>query len=100
MEKLSQTRQAEVKKMSDVRLTAKLSQAGVEAERLEALDRKGMLDLWAEVLLAGHDTKPVAQAMTAGYDIELEKQKFEFEKMKYEEEKVERGKRLELEEKQ
>jgi hypothetical protein len=59
-----------------------------------------MLDLWAEVLLAGHDTKPVAQAMTAGYDIELEKQKFEFEKMKYEEEKVERGKRLELEEKQ
>jgi hypothetical protein len=93
MERLPVTRLAELKKMSDVRLTAKLTQAGISAEQLETLDRKGMLDMWAEIILAGHETKPVASATTAGYDVELERRKFEFEMRKYEEEKEERKKR-------
>ena len=104
MEKLSSTQQTEVKKMSDVQLTAKLTKAGVSAEQLESLDRKGMLNLWAEMLLAGHGDvgKPGASAITVpmGYDIELEKRKFEFEMRKYDEEKQERKIRLDLEVKQ
>ena len=100
MEKIHATRQAELKKMSDVRLAMKLNQAGVSTEQLETLDHKGMLDMWAEIVLAGHDTKPVASATSASYDVELERKKFEFEMRKYDEEKEERRKRLELEEKQ
>lgn len=104
MEKLSSTQQAEVKKMSDVRLTARLTKAGVSAEQLETLDRKGMINLLAEMLVAGHGDidNPVVSAITVpiGYDVELEKRKFEFEMRKYDEEKEERKIRLEIEVKQ
>ena len=100
MEKLHATRQAELKKLSDVRLAMKLNQAGVLTEQLETLERKGMLDMWAEIVLAGHDTKPVASATSASCDVELERKKFEIEMRKYDEEKEERRKRLELDEKQ
>jgi len=72
MDKLNPTRQAELKKMSDIRLTTKLSQAGVSAEQLETLDRKGMLDMWAEIVLTGHHTKPAASVATVGNNVDLE----------------------------
>ena len=99
MDKLSPASKAELKKISDVRLTAKLSQAGVSAEQLEIFDRKGMLDMWGEITLAGHDTKPVASTAMVEYNVELEKQKFEFEIRKFEQEKEERKKPFEEEQK-
>jgi len=70
-----------------------------------------MLDMWAEIVLTGHDTKPAASVATVGYNVDLERQKLDFEirkyeeekeerKKRYEEEQEERRKRLELEEKQ
>ena len=61
MEGLSEARRADIRKMSDLRLAAKLGQAGYSADDLEAMDRPAMLNAWAELVLAGKD-KPVAAA--------------------------------------
>ena len=54
MDKLSTTKQEEVKKLSTVRLTSKLTQAGVSFEQLETMDRSAMMEAWAEIVAAGN----------------------------------------------
>ena len=44
MDKLEKSRQAEIRKMADVRLHSKLLQAGVTLDELETMDRSAMLD--------------------------------------------------------
>lgn len=48
MDKLTKAQRAEIKKMSDKRLSTKLSQVGVPAVTLSAMDREAMLEAWAD----------------------------------------------------
>ena len=50
MDKLEKTGQAEIHKISDVRLQSKLAQAGLTVEALESMDRATMLDRIAELI--------------------------------------------------
>ena len=95
MEKLEISQKESIKKMSSVRLASKLLEAGVEEDKVQAMDRNQLMAAWAEIVLAGKD-KPVAAASPLGYDPDLERQRLEFEIRKYEEEKEER--RLKYEE--
>jgi len=94
MDKLEKTRQAEIRKMSDVRLQSKLAQAGISIEALEGMDRLAMLDKYAELVLAGKE--PVsgksagAAAAVIGCDVELEKQRLDFQRKQWETERIER----------
>jgi len=56
-----------------------------------------MLEAWAKLVTTGKDSEPTgAKIAPLGYDIDLERQKFEFEKLRFQlaqDEKVEREKR-------
>ncbi len=104
MDRLSEKQREAIKRMTDTRLIAKLVKAGYTIEQVEAMDRKTLMETWAECVATGND-KPVAEAATGGgtgYDPEIERQRlefernrFEWEKMKREEEKAERVKQEE-----
>ena len=83
--------------MSDKRLVSLLSQAGVDSDEVEVLDRNAMIDRWAKLVAAGGGKTPkagggaaAAKALTAGYDVELERNRLAFEREKFEFEKTER----------
>ena len=59
MDKLSESKRAEVKKMSDARLMSKLMQAGYSADQVEAMNREVLMSTWAEIVVTG---KEVASA--------------------------------------
>jgi hypothetical protein len=95
MEKLPSERRAEVKKMSDVRLVAKLQQAGFTPEQLELMDRSALMEAWAELILANKDKAPPAAAAASktGYiDPDVEKQRLllDIERFKWEQEEAKR----------
>lgn len=108
MEKLSESRRETVKKMSDVRLTNKLLQLGLTLEQLEAMDRPGMLNAYAELILAGKDKPPATAVATpvaapSGMammvaDPEMQKQILQLEMAKLEEARREREDRQRKEE--
>jgi hypothetical protein len=81
MEKLSEAKRGEVKKMSDARLISKLLRFGMSEEEVEKMKRDELMNAWAEMILAGMEKKEV----TKGYESGLERERFEFEKMKHEE---------------
>ena len=85
MEKLSQQQQEAVRKMSTERLHVKLMACGYDEEMVLGLDRAGLLSTYAELLSAGKVGTPAPPVLS--YDIELEKQKFEFEQKKWAEQK-------------
>jgi hypothetical protein len=89
MDKLSESKRAEVKKMSDARLMSKLMQAGYSADQVEAMNREVLMSTWAEIVVTG---KEVASATAVprqmGYDIEVEKQRLAWEISRYEEQKA------------
>ena len=107
MDKLLAKQQAEIKKMSDVRLCSKLTKAGFSPEQLEGMDRTAMMDSWAVVVAKGEDVAAATVAVTPGsYDVELERRKFDFEVRRYEEsirrgdeEREERRRRDDIEQK-
>jgi len=99
MEKFDPTQKESIKKMSNIRLSAKLLEVGVDESQIQAIDRAQMIAVWAEIVLAGKD-KPIIVSNPVGYDPELERKRIEFEMKKYEEEKEEREKRYEEEKKQ
>jgi hypothetical protein len=78
MDKLEKAKQAELRKMSDVRLIGKLTQAGFNPEDMEGMDRETLLNRYAEVLMGTSAVKPAAVATTMPYDVELERQKIAF----------------------
>ena len=89
MDKLSESKRAEVKKMSDTRLISKLINAGCSADQVEAMNREMLMSTWAEIVAAG---KEVASATAVprqmGYDPEVEKQRLAWEISRYEEQKA------------
>ena len=91
MDRLDEAKQAELRKMSDVRLIGKLTQAGFIPEELEGADREALLNRYAEVVLGVSTVKPGA-ATSAGvnvpYDVELEKQKMASQSLQWEESKA------------
>lgn len=96
MDKLNIAKQAEIKKMSTVRLTTKLTQADFTLEQLETMDRPAMLEAWAEIVAAGKEiTITGAKTAPLNIDRDFEREKFEFEKMKFKitQEKLNRLKR-------
>ena len=88
MERLDPKQLESVKKMSQVRLLLKLSQAGYPEEQLEKMERQDLLKLWAECILAGKDVTPPVAAATPtaslGYDVELEREKLQLETRRFE----------------
>jgi len=55
MEKLDPTQRESIKKMSNIRLSAKLLEVGVDESQIQAMDRAQMIAAWAEIVLAGKD---------------------------------------------
>ena len=93
MDKLEKAKQAEVRKMSDVRLTGKLVQAGFSPEELDAMDREALLNRYAEFIMGSITVKPAASvsaSVIAPYDVELERQKMAFQAQQWEDMKIER----------
>ena len=91
MDKLDKEKQKDLRKMSDVRLAAKLTQAGFNAENIEAMDREAMLNNYAEVVLGISAVKPgaaVAAGVVAPYDAELERRKLDLQARQWKETKA------------
>ena len=96
MDKLSDTQRDKVKKMSDVRLAAKLGQSGFSPEQLEAMDRPALLNAMAQLILSGKDEAPAATAVPVqpAYDVELEKMKLAWEQERFNKEQALREQEL------
>ena len=94
MEKLEASQIEAIKKMSSIRLSVKLLDAGFEESQIQAMDRGEMMAAWAEVVAAGKN-KPITTGVV-GYDPELERRRLEFEMRKYEDEQKMREKADEL----
>ena len=62
MEKLSEAKRSELKKMSDVNLVSKLIKHGLSEEAVEKMKREELLNAWAELVLTGIETKKVKGA--------------------------------------
>ena len=77
MEKLSTTQRAEIKRLSDLRLRAKLLEAGVDEDAVSQMDRKALSNAWAEIVAAGKDQTSSATSSIVSppvaYDPEVEK---------------------------
>ena len=57
MEKLSEAKRSELKKMSDVNLVSKLIKHGLSEEEVGKMKREELLSAWAEMMLSGIETK-------------------------------------------
>ena len=102
MENLSEEQRKQVSKLSTQQLVIKLGKLGVDEEVLGTMERKDMLNVWAEAILTGKD-KPVVPAAEAvvrtesRYDVDLETRRLEFEMRRFEEERADRLRREERE---
>jgi hypothetical protein len=86
MDKLPAEKQAQIKKTSDARLIANLVRIGMAMEDIEHLDRQGLMETYAKVVLEGKDKPEKAaesQKLTSA-SIELERERLAFEKLKWE----------------
>ena len=99
MEKLNPQQLQSIQKMSSDRLKMKLSKAGMSEDVVEQMDRPALLEAWAELVLEGKDKPPEVSYPTvpAGYDPQLERQKWEFQMKQWEEEREERRRCEEVE---
>jgi len=86
MEKLSASRQQQIKKMADERLRTKLVAAGYEEELVWSWDREEVISRYAAVLLEG--AKP--KVAPAPVDPALERERLAFEMKKWEAEQQRR----------
>jgi hypothetical protein len=95
MDKLSEAQRKNIEKISDVRLVSVLSRAGFTTEDLEGMDRPAKLAAVAEIILAGDQFQPSAEAAVEmpafgyGYNPDLEKMKFKWMKQIWEFERAE-----------
>ena len=99
MEKLNPQQLQSIQKMSSDRLKMKLIKAGMSEDVVEQMDRPALLEAWAELVLEGKDKPPEVSSPTvpAGYDPQLERQKWEFQMKQWEEEREERRRCEEVE---
>ena len=83
LDKLQPQQREAVKKLSTLRLTCKLIEAGEDEETITQMDRTALLEAWAGYILAGTDkqVEEVATSMRAsvGYDPEVEKRRLDLE---------------------
>ena len=85
MDKLTTNQQTAVKKMTDLKLAAKLLEAGMEEHLVTQMDRNALMNAWAEIVAAGKEKGSVAGGASAAantstcYNPELEKQRLAFE---------------------
>jgi len=86
MEKLDASQKDAIKKMSSLRLSVKLLEAGFDEAQIQAMDRGQMMAAWAEIVAAGKDKPPTAGVI--GYDPDLERERLRFEIRRYEDQKV------------
>jgi len=75
-----------IKKMSNLRLSVKLLEAGFDEAQIQAMDRGQMMAAWAEMVVAGKDKPPTAGVIL--YDPDLEKERLQFEIRRYEDQKA------------
>ena len=84
MDKLSASQRTEIKKLTNLRLSAKLLDAGIEEDVVAQMDRPALLNAWAEMVAAGKDKTSGVPAETVlstrTYDVEVEKQRLELER--------------------
>jgi len=86
MEKLDASQKDAIKKMSSLRLSVKLLEAGFDEAQIQAMDRGQMMAAWAEIVAAGKDKPPTAGVI--GYDPDLERERLQFEIRRYEDQKA------------
>jgi hypothetical protein len=85
MESLGPKKGESIKKLSDARLVANLTKAGVSLDDIEAMDRAAMLDRWARLIQSGGEKGHVAvTSAMMGYDVTLEKEQLVFQLRKWE----------------
>ena len=85
MDKLGPKEQEAIRKLSDVRLVANLTKAGLNQDELEAMDRPAMLSKWAELSVASKQTGVaglISQTEIEKKILDLEKQKLDLERQK------------------
>src|SRR5664279_668917 len=97
MEKLNAKQKEAVKKMSTVRLVAKLAQAGIKEETLEPVGREQLMEAWAELVAAGKDVSlaPVTATAAATSSADVERERLEFEREKFRAEMAVREREIE-----
>ena len=72
-----------IKKLGTSRLISKLLSVGYTEEALDAMSRDAMLQAWAVCVASGKDKPAFASPAVTGYDVELEREKFDFERRKF-----------------
>ena len=70
---------AQVAKMSSNRLVAKLLQAGVREEAIDAMSREQLMDAWAELVATGKDVAPAPAVAASSGATDFEREKLAFE---------------------
>ena len=80
LEKLPEGKRENIKKMPDMRLISKLTQAGIPTEQIEEMDRAALLESYAKLVLEGGPTQPPQPRF--GYDPAIEKERLQIERDK------------------
>jgi len=84
MDKLTTSQQNAIKKLSDLKITAKLLEAGVDEQVATQMDRNALMNAWAEIVATSKEkgTGGIATPGTplTGYNAEIEKQRLETER--------------------
>ena len=87
MDKLTKQQQDAVKRTSTDRLRLNLLRLGYDEDEVCALDREALLAAWAEVVAAGKDKPRTGAAaeggVSAGYDVQFERERLAFERQKF-----------------
>jgi hypothetical protein len=86
MDTLPQKEQDKIRKMSDMRIVALLTRAGVDPDEMESMDRPKMIDAWAKILAVGGDKSSAAVGgatakagqVGIGYDATVERERIAF----------------------
>ena len=96
MDKLSEEKQKDIRKMSNERLVMRLIRVGYSDEEIEGLDRPKLMELWAECVATGKDKTPVAAVKKEEgvKDPELEKLRLQMEMMKMQMEREKEDKEM------
>ena len=79
MEKLSTSQRNEIKKLTNLKLMAKLIEAGFDEEAASKMERSALMNAWADMVASGKDKAPDATVSVTSYDPEVEKQRLAME---------------------
>jgi len=84
MDKLKTSQQNAIKKLSDLKITAKLLEAGVDEQVVTQMDRNALMNAWAEIVTTSKEKGTGGTAtpgtLLTGYNAKIEKQRLEIER--------------------